>query len=389
MISFENVTKTYPDGTNAVDGLSLIAPTGKLTVLVGPSGCGKTTSLRMVNRLIRPTSGDISLDGDSTNAMDEALLRRRIGYVIQHAGLFPHRTIVDNVAATARLAGKSAREARSIATELIERVGLPAAFAKRYPWQLSGGQQQRVGVARALASDPAFMLMDEPFSAVDPVVRAQLQDEFLRLQSEIGKTIIMVTHDIDEALKLGDQVAVMRTGGKLAQLATPEELLTNPADEFVADFVGRDRGYRSLGFTTADGDLRIGQEPSITLGTEPHHATAALAAPDEAWLLVVDDERRPLGWVEPATLRGPVRTADLNLSGTVATTAGTMREILDAALSAPSRRGVLVDGAGHLVGSVTAADVVSSLEETRGPAESVETAALRIAAAESGTGPNA
>lgn len=363
MITFENVTKTYPDGTNAVDGLTMVAPTGKLTVLVGPSGCGKTTSLRMINRLIRPTSGTISLDGESTNGMDEALLRRRIGYVIQHAGLFPHRTILDNVAATPRLAGRSAKEARSIAMELIERVGLPATFAKRYPWQLSGGQQQRVGVARALASDPAFMLMDEPFSAVDPVVRAQLQDEFLRLQREIGKTIIMVTHDIDEAMKLGDQVAVMRTGGKLAQLATPEELLTDPADDFVADFVGRDRGYRSLGFTQAAPGLRIRPEPVVTLGAS---AEEALAATTDAWLLVLDDDGRPVGWVEPRTLTGPVRSGDLNLSGTVAPTTGTMRQILDAALSAPSRRGVLVDDHGQLVGSVTAADVVSSLDENRG-----------------------
>ncbi|MFZ4894508.1 ABC transporter ATP-binding protein [Plantibacter sp. Mn2098] len=379
MITFENVTKTYPDGTNAVDGLTMVAPTGKLTVLVGPSGCGKTTSLRMINRLIRPTSGTISLDGESTNGMDEALLRRRIGYVIQHAGLFPHRTILDNVAATPRLAGKSAKASRSIALELIERVGLPATFAKRYPWQLSGGQQQRVGVARALASDPAFMLMDEPFSAVDPVVRAQLQDEFLRLQREIGKTIIMVTHDIDEALKLGDQVAVMRTGGKLAQLATPEELLTDPADDFVADFVGRDRGYRSLGFTTAAPGLRIRPEPVVTLGAS---AEEALAATTDAWLLVLDDGGRPIGWVEPHTLTGPVRTGDLNLSGTVAPTTGTMRQILDAALSAPSRRGVLVDENGQLVGSVTGADVVSSLDENRG---SLQTGAIPTARQQSDT----
>lgn len=381
MITFENVTKTYPDGTNAVDGLTMVAPTGKLTVLVGPSGCGKTTSLRMINRLIRPTSGTISLDGESTNGMDEALLRRRIGYVIQHAGLFPHRTILDNVAATPRLAGKSAKVSRSIALELIERVGLPATFAKRYPWQLSGGQQQRVGVARALASDPAFMLMDEPFSAVDPVVRAQLQDEFLRLQREIGKTIIMVTHDIDEALKLGDQVAVMRTGGKLAQLATPEELLTDPADDFVADFVGRDRGYRSLGFTTAAPGLRIRPEPVVTLGAS---AEEALAATTDAWLLVLDDGGRPVGWVEPHTLTGPVRTGDLNLSGTVAPTTGTMRQILDAALSAPSRRGVLVDEHGQLVGSVTGADVVSSLDENRG---SLQTGAIPTARQQSDTRP--
>lgn len=360
MISFDNITKTYPDGTNAVDGLSLVAPTGKLTVLVGPSGCGKTTSLRMVNRLIRQTSGTISLNGEPTTGMDEALLRRRIGYVIQNAGLFPHRTIVDNVATTARLAGTSAREARLIALELIERVGLPTSFAKRYPWQLSGGQQQRVGVARALASDPAFMLMDEPFSAVDPVVRAQLQDEFLRLQREIGKTIIMVTHDIDEALKLGDQVAVMRTGGKLAQISSPEELLTNPADSFVADFVGRDRGYRSLGFMTADPSLRIKQEPAVRLGSTPEEARASAT---DSWLLVLDEHDRPVGWVEPGRLTGPVTMGELNLSGTVAPTSGTMRQIIDAVLSAPSRRGVVVDAAGNLLGTVTAGDAIASLNE--------------------------
>lgn len=360
MIEFDKITKTYPDGTTAVDELSLVAPTGKLTVLVGPSGCGKTTSLRMVNRLIRPTSGTILLDGESTNDMDEAILRRRIGYVIQHAGLFPHRTVLDNVAATPRLVGASKREARSTAGELLERVGLPATFASRYPWQLSGGQQQRVGVARALASDPDFMLMDEPFSAVDPVVRGQLQDEFLRLQREIGKTIIMVTHDIDEALKLGDQVAVLRNGGQLAQLATPEGLLTAPADAFVADFVGRDRGYRSLGFVGAAPGLAVNPEPAVVIGTS---AADAQAATEDDWLLVVDEQAHPLGWVEPKTLRTGISFGDLNLSGTVATRSGTMRHVLDASLSAPSRRGVLVDEDGVLVGSVTASEVVGSLDE--------------------------
>jgi osmoprotectant transport system ATP-binding protein len=362
MIAFEHVTKTYPDGTIAVDDLSLTARNGKITVLVGPSGCGKTTSLRMVNRLIRPTSGTISLDGESTGGMDVALLRRRIGYVIQHAGLFPHRTIVDNVAATARLAGKSTREARTIALGLLERVGLDESYAKRYPWQLSGGQQQRVGVARALAADPEFMLMDEPFSAVDPVVRAQLQEEFLRLQREIGKTIIMVTHDIDEALKLGDQVAVMRTGGRLAQLATPEELLTAPADDFVADFVGRDRGYRSLGFTTATG-LEPAAEPAVPLGTDVEAARSAAA---DAWLLVTDEDGRPRGWAEPARLTGPIGLADLNLSGTPAPADGTLRQILDAALSSPSRRGALVDADGVLIGTVGVGAVAAAIEKGGG-----------------------
>jgi osmoprotectant transport system ATP-binding protein len=251
LISFENVTKRYQGDVVAVNGLSFVAPTGKLTVLVGPSGCGKTTSLRMINRLVEPTSGLIRLGDEPTEGTDAAKLRRRIGYVIQHAGLFPHRNVVDNIATTARLNGTPKARARTIALELLGRVGLSEDFALRYPWQLSGGQQQRVGVARALASNPKFMLMDEPFSAVDPIVRTQLQDEFLRLQREIGKTIIMVTHDIDEALRLGDQVAVLRVGGELAQIATPQELLTRPVDKFVADFVGRDRGYRFLGFVGA------------------------------------------------------------------------------------------------------------------------------------------
>ncbi|MDR6686291.1 osmoprotectant transport system ATP-binding protein [Arthrobacter sp. 1088] len=358
MIKFENVTKAYPDGTVAVDGLNLEAPTGKLTILVGPSGCGKTTSLRMINRLIEPSSGTIYLDDEPTSGMDAALLRRRIGYVIQHAGLFPHKTIVDNVSTMPVLLGESRQKARTKALELMERVGLPASFAKRYPWQLSGGQQQRVGVARALASDPAFMLMDEPFSAVDPVVRGQLQEEFLRLQREIGKTIIMVTHDIDEALKLGDQVAVMRVGGKLAQMATPSELLTSPADEFVADFVGRDRGYRSLGFTKA-GSVAIGEEAVVQLGASGEEARAKASG---AWVLVVDGGRKPLGWAQPELLNGELKRENLNLSGIPAAASGTMRQLLDAALSSPSRRGVVVNEHGELIGTVTATDVVKAIE---------------------------
>jgi osmoprotectant transport system ATP-binding protein len=279
--------------------------------------------------------------------------------VIQHAGLFPHRTIVDNVATMPLLLGESRQKARVRALELMERVGLPESFAKRYPWQLSGGQQQRVGVARALAADPAFMLMDEPFSAVDPVVRAQLQDEFLRLQREIGKTIIMVTHDIDEALKLGDQVAVMRVGGKLAQMATPSELLTSPADEFVADFVGRDRGYRSLGFTDAAGSVAIGEEAAVQLGAS---AAEAQSRATGAWVLVVDGNRKPLGWAQPELVRDELKREHLNLSGTSAHVSGTMRQLLDAALSSPSRRGVVVNAAGELVGTVTATDVVKAIE---------------------------
>jgi osmoprotectant transport system ATP-binding protein len=363
MIRFEGVTKSYPDGTVAVGGLDLEAPAGGITVLVGPSGCGKTTSLRMVNRMIVPTSGRITIDGQDTARMDPAALRRGIGYVIQHAGLFPHRTVADNIATVPRLEGWDKAKARSRSLELLERVGLPTEFADRYPHQLSGGQQQRVGVARALAADPPVMLMDEPFSAVDPIVREQLQDEFLRLQGELGKTILFVTHDIDEAVKLGDQVAVLRVGGTVAQLADPGSLLADPQDDFVADFVGRDRGYRGLGFRHAP-SLQPHDEPWVLLGDEPSvHARGG-----SSWLLVVDEERRPLGWVEPARVQGAVSEHDLHRGGTVAALDGTARAVLDSALSSPSGRGVVVDGDGVLVGTVTAGEVVAAMEGHRGRA---------------------
>ena len=375
MIRFESVTKRYPDGTVAVDHLSLEAPSGQITVLVGPSGCGKTTSLRMINRMIEPTSGRIWLDDRDTSSVAPAQLRRGIGYVIQHAGLFPHRTIVDNVATVPLLLGQNKREARKRAVQLMEQVGLPADFAKRYPAQLSGGQQQRVGVARALAADPPVMLMDEPFSAVDPVVRAQLQDEFLRLQGELGKTIVFVTHDIDEAIKLGDQVAVLRVGGRLAQVATPAELLSRPADAFVAGFVGRDRGYRALGFVVAD-HLPISEEPAVALGDD---LTVARDRAQDGWVLVVDEHSRPQGWlaltgVSDDVLHGPVTADLLNLGGTLATVHGTLRAALDAALSSPSGRGVVVADRGELVGTVTASQVLARIEEQasiarRAPAE--------------------
>ncbi|MGG5259254.1 ABC transporter ATP-binding protein [Phycicoccus avicenniae] len=359
MIRFDGVTKQYPDGTVAVDDLSLTAPTGKITVLVGPSGCGKTTSLRMVNRMIEPTRGSIFLDGQDTGRMDQAELRRGIGYVIQHAGLFPHRTVLDNIGTVPRLLGWDRKKVHDRSRELIERVGLDAHLGDRYPAQLSGGQQQRVGVARALAADPPVMLMDEPFSAVDPVVRDQLQDEFLRLQDELGKTIVFVTHDIDEAVKLGDQVAVLRVGGTLAQVAEPAYLLAHPADDFVADFVGRDRGYRALQFQPTP-RLPLRPEPTVVIGETPEHRAS--------WLLVVDDDRHPLGWVEPARLAGrAVEDADLHRGGTVARADGSLRGALDAALSSPSRRGVVVDGSGSLVGTVLAHEVLSAIEDTDRP----------------------
>jgi osmoprotectant transport system ATP-binding protein len=264
LIRFDGVTKRYADGTVAVDDLTLEIPSGQITVLVGPSGCGKTTSLRMINRMIDTTSGTISIDGDDIRKKDPSDLRRGIGYVIQHAGLFPHRTIVDNIATVPYLLGWDKKKARATAMELMERVGLDTKMAKRYPFQLSGGQQQRVGVARALAADPPIMLMDEPFSAVDPIVRKSLQDEFLRLQSEVQKTIAFVTHDIDEAVKLGHRIAVFQVGGTLAQYATPDDLLAEPAEGFVREFLGGEKGLKRLRFNreledTADDDVEAAE----------------------------------------------------------------------------------------------------------------------------------
>ena len=253
MIRLVGVGKTYPDGTVAVHDLDLEVGRGEIMCLVGPSGCGKSTTLKMINRLIEPTGGRIFLDGRDVTSVDPVQLRRGIGYVIQQVGLFPHQKVAVNVATVLSLLGTPKAQARSRALELLDLVGLdPDTFADRYPHQLSGGQQQRVGVARALAADPPVLLMDEPFGAVDPVVRARLQDEFLRLQRELHKTVVLVTHDIDEAVRLGDRIAVFATGGRMAQVGTPSEVLGRPADDFVADFVGSTTSLRRLAVTSID-----------------------------------------------------------------------------------------------------------------------------------------
>ena len=245
-IEFRSVTKRFTDDTVAVDNFSLVIPSRKTTVLVGSSGCGKTTLLRMINRMVEPTSGSIAIDGDDIALVEPVALRRRIGYVMQNSGLLPHRKVVDNVATVPLLNGVKKAEARERALELLDTVGLDRALADRYPSQLSGGQQQRVGVARGLAANPNILLMDEPFGAVDPIVRTELQNELVRLQSELDKTVVFVTHDIDEAFLLGDQVVILEKGAKIAQQGHPREILANPASEFVASFIGSDRGKRRL-----------------------------------------------------------------------------------------------------------------------------------------------
>jgi osmoprotectant transport system ATP-binding protein len=317
----------------------------------------------MVNRMIEPTEGTITVNGKDIMSVDAPELRRGIGYVIQHAGLFPHRTILDNIATVPLLLGWNKAKARARAAELMDIVGLAQEMGQRYPAQLSGGQQQRVGVARALAADPPILLMDEPFSAVDPVVRESLQDELLRLQSELGKTIVFVTHDIDEAVKLGDKVAVLRVGGKLAQYAEPGELLARPVDDFVDSFVGRDRGYRGLGFLTSD-EIQLGELRTVAVG-DPRPA-------DGGWVLVVDAERRPQGWLGPVAAGaeeadGAVVDAEHLLPGgsLYELETGSLRSALDAALSSPSGVGVAVDADGRVAGAVSADDVLRVLDDAR------------------------
>ncbi|MFC4225170.1 ABC transporter ATP-binding protein [Lysinibacter cavernae] len=246
MITFENVSKTFSDGTRAVEDFSLVIPSRTTTVIVGSSGCGKTTIMRMINRMVNPTTGSIHIDDDDIAKLDPVALRRRIGYVMQNSGLLPHRTVLDNVATVPMLSGTPKKEARAAALDLLDTVGLDRAMASKYPSQLSGGQQQRVGVARGLAADPNILLMDEPFGAVDPLVRTELQHELRRIQNKLAKTIVFVTHDIEEAFLLGDEVVILRKGGHIAQRGTPAEILANPVDDFVASFVGADRGKRLL-----------------------------------------------------------------------------------------------------------------------------------------------
>lgn len=266
MIEFESVSKTYPGGSQAVVDFSLVVPSHRTVVLVGSSGSGKTTLLRMVNRMIEPTAGRVLIDDIDIQSKNPVKLRRSIGYVLQDGGLLPHRTVLDNIAAVPILNGSSRRQSRVQATELLARVGLAPDLAKRYPRQLSGGQQQRVGVARALAADPNILLMDEPFGAVDPIVRRELQTELLRLQADLGKTILFITHDIDEAFLLGDHVVVLREHGRIAQQGTPLEIITNPVDDFVRDFVGAHRTQRPLSTQRVDGRVLVTDEHGLPLG---------------------------------------------------------------------------------------------------------------------------
>jgi osmoprotectant transport system ATP-binding protein len=369
MITFDHVGKRYGDETVAVDDLTLSCADGEITVLVGPSGCGKTTSLRMINRLVDATSGVISINGKDVRSSDPAILRRSIGYVIQQGGLFPHRTVLDNIATVPRLLGTSRADARQQAAGLLALVGLPESMATRYPHQLSGGQQQRVGVARALAGDPPVLLMDEPFSAIDPVVRDELQQDLLDIQAKLHKTVVFVTHDIDEAVKLGDRIAVMRTGGKLVQFDTPERVLADPASKFVESFLGFDRGIRWLSFFPA---RSLVLRPAATVGPSrrPADVKDAAAAAGTDWVLVLDESRRPLGWVDATTADGggdgPLDAASIRPIGHTFAQTDSLRAALDSVVLSPAGLAVAVDGDGVLLGVVSDDDIEIAIRGAAG-----------------------
>ncbi len=297
MIRLEHVGKTYADGTVAVQQLDLDVERGALVTLVGPSGCGKSTTLKMVNRLIEPTSGTITLDGEDVTGVDPVALRRRIGYVIQQVGLFPHQTVRTNVATVASLLGWDRKRTTDRVDELLSVVGLePAQYGERYPAQLSGGQQQRVGVARALVADPPVLLMDEPFGAVDPITRQRLQDELLRLQVELRKTIVFVTHDFDEAVKLGDRIAILNVGSEIVQYDTPEQILTNPASEFVSSFVGAGAALKQLSLTRVR-DVQRSEAAYGRPGDDPATSVAKAREFGRKHIVVLDHKDRPQRWV--------------------------------------------------------------------------------------------
>jgi osmoprotectant transport system ATP-binding protein len=358
-VSFRDVTKRYPGQSQpAVDKLSLEVPAGEICVLVGPSGSGKTTAMRMVNRTVEITEGDILIGGTSVRDRNPADLRREMGYVIQQIGLFPHRNVADNIATVPKLLGWDSKRVGDRVGELLDLIGLDPELGDRFPSQLSGGQQQRVGVARALAADPPVMLMDEPFGAIDPIARERLQNEFLRLQAGIQKTVLFVTHDIDEAIKMGDRIAILKDGGHLAQFATPAELLMAPADDFVEDFVGADRALKRLALMRVR-DIDLWEAPLAFVGQSTADVRAKLKGAEVPHALVVDSERRPIGWLSESDLRaetvpqkpdsGPEPLLDLD---------DVMRDALADLLQTETQYAPVTDAQGRIAG-VLSVEIIS------------------------------
>ncbi|HVM31083.1 MAG TPA: betaine/proline/choline family ABC transporter ATP-binding protein [Candidatus Limnocylindrales bacterium] len=376
-VELRNVTKHYDrqgpagrglsDGVSpgAVNDLSLTVPAGQTCVLVGPSGCGKTTTLKMVNRLIEPTSGQILIDGRDIALEDPVQLRRRIGYVIQQVGLFPHQTIGQNVTTVPGLLGWSRQRMGQRADELLALVGLePGRYRDRFPAQLSGGERQRVGVARALAADPPLLLMDEPFGAVDPIVRERLQDELLMLQEQLAKTILFVTHDVDEAIKMADLIAVFEQAGRLAQIGAPSEILAKPASDYVARFVGADRGLKRLSLRrVAD----VEWLPALTArtGDDAAEIHRRAARSGDRYVLIVDGEDRPVGWLSAANLptQGSLSEGISEPMSPLLDRRATLRDALSMLLAADVMAGVVVDERGRTLGLLTIEQIAGALRD--------------------------
>ena len=367
VVRLEHVSKRYgPEGgPEAVSDLSLEIPAGEICVLVGPSGCGKTTTMKMINRLIEPTSGRITIDGEDVMALPAVELRRRIGYVIQQVGLFPHLTVAENVAVVPRLLRWPESRVHERTNELLDLVRLqPSTYADRYPAALSGGERQRVGVARALAADPPLMLMDEPFGAVDPILRDRLQNEFLRLQAQVRKTIVFVTHDVDEAIKMADRIAILQRGGILAQYDTPDSILKAPASEFVAHFVGADRGLKRLSLGRVR-DLELGKPITGRAGEPRGDLRRRLEEAAADFILLLDEKDRPLGWIDRGDLGGDdaVTVDDATPGSPTLEPESTLRDALSVMLGSSVQLGVVVDSDERVLG-VISVDAISEVLRT-------------------------
>ena len=369
MIRLENLTKVFPgQEAPAVDDLSLEIPEGEIVVFVGPSGCGKTTTMKMINRIIEPTSGRIFLQGDDVTKVNGDKLRRRIGYVIQQIGLFPHMTIADNIATVPKMLGWDKKRISDRVDELLETVSMDVSYRERYPKELSGGQRQRIGVARAMAADPPVLLMDEPFGAIDPITRERLQNEFLRLQAEIKKTIVFVTHDIDEAIKMGDRIAILRTQSKIAQYDTPERILTDPADEFVEDFIGTGASIKRLSLSRVR-DIETADWPVALLSEGRDAVRELLRKSDKDYVLLLDDRRRPRRWVSGDALAAG---GDLDEAGwpavAIVEEGASLYSVLDTMITSYKGSAIVVNGEGRYEGVVDFDTVLEAVNAMR-PAE--------------------
>jgi osmoprotectant transport system ATP-binding protein len=367
MIRLENLTKVFPNQDEpAVDDLSMDIYEGEIVVLVGPSGCGKTTTMKMINRLIEPSSGRIFLQGEDVTNVNSDKLRRRIGYVIQQIGLFPHMTIADNIATVPKMLGWDKKRISDRTDELLETVGIDLSYRDRYPKELSGGQRQRIGVARAMAADPSVLLMDEPFGAIDPITRDRLQDEFLRLQQEIRKTIVFVTHDIDEAIKMGDRIAILKQQSKIAQYDTPEKILTDPADDFVADFIGGGASIKRLSLSTVE-DIEPADWPVASLADGYERVQEKMRSSGKGYVLLLDDNDRPSRWVGAEDIERD--DASLEVAGrpavAIVEASSSLYNTLDTMITSYKGSAIVVDGEGRYQGVVDFDTVLEAINAMR------------------------